>query len=303
METVSTPPAFEKISPTAAMTALQRAFSDIPFAGEIAADEKVQALAGGLADSDTGAAGVFARAALEIRYKAINHALQEGGFNHVLEIACGFSSRGLEIASAGGRYVGTDLQRLGNVAFPVLRRIAFREGIAADNLRYQTANALEEGALFRAAAFFRGHRFAICHEGLLPYFSPEEKALLAAHIRKVLLPTRGVWITTDIAYHELIFELMKAWAPGAALTEEARQRFDKVKAVTGRDFHQNLFSDVAEATGFFERAGFVVESAPIDSGDFTLSTLPGSGPADQKATYAPLYAPRVWKLTPIPFPG
>jgi len=298
METSIVKEPYSKISPTAGLTAYHRSFSDIPFASEVAREGKVTEIAGTLLQQTDKITGMFSSVALELRYKAINQALQRGGFNQVLEIACGFSPRGLDIAANGGRYVGTDLPGIGGVVFPVLRKIALREGISPDNLRYQAADALQEEGLKRAAGFFHGRRFAICNEGLLPYLSLEEKRQVATYIRKLLEPGGGSWITPDIAYHELIFEKLGTQKSGNDITDEANKRLERVKDMTGRDFRANYFSNEQEARDFFEEVGFVVEASPIHEGGFALSTLQLLDGGLPEAASALLYAPKIWKLTP-----
>ena len=289
---------YRKISPTAYMTAYQRSMSDIPFAGEIARETGARDVAEEWLTETGGALETIPSVGLEIRYKAINRALHERGFTRVMELACGFSPRGLEIARDGGRYVGTDLAGLGGAAFPVLRRIAMREGIPADRLRYQMADALNWDEIKRAAGFFHGQRFAVCMEGLLPYLSMEERARLAAHVRKLLEPLGGSWITPDIAYHELIFKSFGGLGAGSAFARDAKKRMEIVKARTGRDFTENGFSGEAEARSFFQDAGFEVEAFPIHEGGATPSTMRLLDEPSRQVAETMLYAPRIWILTP-----
>lgn len=298
MENIAIKKPYRKISPTAYMTAYQRSLSDIPFTAEIAEEVNARETASQWLPEADDAMGMLPSVALEIRYKAINRALQQRGFGQVLEIACGFSPRGLEIAAGGGRYVGTDLGGVGGVAFPVLRKIALREGISADRLRYQTADALVWDELQRASGFFHGRRFAVCTEGLLPYLGMEEQARLAAHVWALLEPAGGSWITPDIAYHQLIFERFRGLGSGDVFAGEAARRLEKVKQLTGRDFEVNSFSDETEARLFFEDVGFVVEDFPIHEGGSTPSTMGLLDEGSQSVAATLLYAPKLWILTP-----
>ena len=298
MEDIGIRAPHRKISPTAYMTAYQRSLTDIPFSGEIARETRASTRAEEWLTDTGGAMEVLPIVGLEIRYKAINRVLRERGFTRVMELACGFSPRGLEIARDGGRYVGTDLAGLGGEAFPVLRKIAMREGIPADRLRYQTANALSLEELKRASGFFHGQRFAVCMEGLLPYLSMEERTTLAGHIRALLEPQGGSWITPDIAFHELIFERFGGLGAGEAFALEAAKRMKLVKARTGRDLSENGFSGEAEARSFFQDAGFEVEAFPIQEEGSVPSTLRLVDESSRRTVAALMGAPKIWILTP-----
>ena len=44
----------------------------------------------------------------EMRYAAINQYVQQNGYKNVMDIACGFSSRGLYMARHGVKYIGAE---------------------------------------------------------------------------------------------------------------------------------------------------------------------------------------------------
>lgn len=299
MEETTSPKPHARISPTAGLTAYYRSLSDVPFAAEIARESRARELSEGLSDMHSEIPPALSAVGLEIRYKAVNNAIRREGFDQVLELACGLSPRGLEIAAGGGRYLGTDLPGLGRSAFPVLRKIALREGISPQRLRYQAADALRPEDIRQATAFFHDRRFCVCMEGLLMYLSPEERRVLAENVREVLAPVRGSWITPDIAYHELA---LSAAGVGAAesLEASAGRRMEQVTRVTGRDLRANFFSGPGEAERFFEDLGFAVRSAPLYDGKAPLSTLELLDEGMRAATSRFLSAPRIWILTPRP---
>jgi hypothetical protein len=291
--------AYDKISPTARLTAWWRAQSGIPYALEIArainAEETAKKLLG---SENTPEMAMLSVPAIEARYGSVNYALKESGLDRVLEIACGLSPRGLEMASNKGLYVGTDLQQISAITFPVLRRIAKREGISEENLQFQAVNALDKEQLGKAVDIFKGQPLAICNEGLLMYLDNAEKTTVAQNIKDLLRSSGGVWITTDIAYHEIMFNAIKAIAPGSAIIKNAETRLKGVSQVTGRDFRDNYFSDEAEAVQFYKNIGFTIREFPMYNGDYRLSSLSAVPVVLQAFIIEILSFAKVWMLTP-----
>src|SRR6478736_5747514 len=101
-----------QISVTAKVSAYYRKFSDIAFAAEVAtqigADEAFAKIVRDHAlkpDKLTFYAAMF-----EARYKSITQLIRECGASQVLELACGYSLRGLDLTRASSLcYVETDL--------------------------------------------------------------------------------------------------------------------------------------------------------------------------------------------------
>src|SRR5262252_5583589 len=100
------------ISVTAKVSAYYRKFSDIAFAAEVAtligADDAFAEIVrdhGLEPDKLTFYAPMF-----EARYKSITQLIHELGASQVLELACGYSLRGLDLTQRGEtHYVETDL--------------------------------------------------------------------------------------------------------------------------------------------------------------------------------------------------
>src|SRR5690242_2032740 len=100
------------ISVTAKVAAYYREFSDIPFAREVAkrigaeaAFEQILREHGLERDKLTFYAPMF-----EARYKSITQLILQSGTSQVLELASGYSLRGLDLSRSGAmRYVETDL--------------------------------------------------------------------------------------------------------------------------------------------------------------------------------------------------
>lgn len=259
-----------KISPTAKITAYWRSLSDIPYSKEIAEAVGAEQTARDLIGDRIVSSGRFSPSMFEVRYKSINYGLKKIGINNVLELACGLSPRGLEIASKGGIYVGTDLPEMYAESSQIIIDIAKRDGIPLDNLHLQPVNVLNKDELKNAAAHFNGNKFAICNEGLLPYLNKDEKAKMAENIREILLNNGGCWITTDIAFKALREAI--ATFSSAEAKKVIQSAMKNISEQTGREILQNDFKDTLEVLKFYENRGFTIEGFPMYAGDYKLST-------------------------------
>ena len=286
----------DRISPTAKITAYWRSLSDIPFSQEIAQAVDAESTARQMLGDRIVSMGTLSPSIFEVRYKSINRGLARTGLTNVLELACGLSPRGLEIAAKGGVYVGTDLPEMLTESASLMTAIAGRDKVPLDNLHFHAANVLDREALEHAAAHFRKERFAICNEGLLMYLNREEKVVTARNIRELLLRNGGHWITTDIVFRALrdsvrtlfSLETRKALAPVLKAFAEK----------TGRDIHANDFANKAEAVAFFEKEGFSIEEFPVyDRGDI-LSTSFRLHERFKERFLDILASAKAWILTP-----
>lgn len=259
-----------KISPTAKITAYWKSLSDIPYAKEIAESINAKETAKTMLGDRVIWSGSISPAMFEARYKSINYGLKKSGINNVMELASGLSPRGLEIISQGGAYVGTDLQEMYEESSAIIRNIAVREKLPIENLHLQSANVLNKDELENAAFHFKGEKFAICNEGLLPYLSKEEKAKMAENVRDILLNNGGCWITTDIYFKTLREAISKLF--GTDIKKAIKSAMKNISDQTGTDIRENDFADESEALKFYKDIGFKIEEFPMYAGDYPLST-------------------------------
>lgn len=179
---------FESISPTAIFTAYPRIFTDIPYEKEIY---------GWLSRNCNNEVKLNKMLAPEIeaRYKLTNKLLDSLGIKQVLELAAGYSSRGLIYSKKGYKYVEMDLD---NVSKNKVQLINVIDNIN-DNLHIVSGNALNEKDYTECRKYFDENReVAIINEGLLRYLTFEEKKVVATNIYNMLKKYNGAWITCDV---------------------------------------------------------------------------------------------------------
>jgi hypothetical protein len=287
---------YNKISPTAKITAYWRSLSDIPYSKEIAdamgAEQGAKQILG---DRMTMMAH-FSPPILESRYKAIDAGLRKYPVDNVLELACGLSPRGLGLAANNKKYIGTDLPDLLSESAPLITTIAAKLGITPGNLRFQPVNVLDKEQLEYAIRFFNGEKFGICNEGLLMYLNREEKATMAQNIRSLLLHSGGYWVTPDIMYNDIRKKLF------ASLKPEIKEKFTTVLGAisnqVGRDIAGNDFEAEAEAIKFYEEIGFNIEKFPFYDGSYKISTLSNLPQEMEESVLNVLSHVSAWILTP-----
>ena len=193
----------ERISPTAWLVAYERTFSDIPLSAEIFQElEKII----GQTPSNPDIARIDALKSAQIavfweaRFKIVNHTLNMQQAKQVLEIAAGFSPRGLNMASdASVTYVEVDLPELAVDKRQIIETLVDHARIPAlPNFHLVEGDALNLDDLRSATRFFADAPIAIVNEGLLGYWDRPERTTFAQNVHTLLERFGGVWITPDI---------------------------------------------------------------------------------------------------------
>jgi O-methyltransferase involved in polyketide biosynthesis len=249
----------ERISPTAWGVAYARTHTDIPYSREIFAiiDRIVRS---NHSTDDLlaleqlrfpGLAPMF-----EARYKLANLILDELNATQVLEIAAGFTQRGIVMAeNPAVTYVEMDLPNVAGEKRAIVDELRRSDTIGRlPNFHVEDGNALSLEDVERSARHF-GHRaLAIVNEGLLRYLSHEEKAAVARNIRTVLQEFGGAWITPDVAAKGMV---------NIGHNAEIDRQDARTSAMTGIDLERNKFENEDEARRFFEDMGFTIERRPF----------------------------------------
>lgn len=254
------PRPYGNLSPTAALVAYYRAFSDIPFAKEVANMVQAQEMAKDLIVPDE-AHLAKVLVAFEARFKSVDSVLRKyPGITRIIEIPAGFSTRGLAMTTADSslQYLECDLPLVIADKEKLIAQLASSTGIEKKaGLRFRAASVLDLGQLRFAAASFDEGPIAIITEGLFSYLTPQEKIVVARNIHAILKEHGGLWIVTDLTR---IFKI------GDVKAAELRK---KISSSTGFSPIAGCFGSIAEAKTFFNRIGFSVHdyrrSEVIDS--------------------------------------
>lgn len=241
---------FEKVSLTARLTACMRQYSDIPFAKDVAihlrAEEAFEKL---LQDNELSPKDLLWYAPiLEVRYKSVAETIRKSRATQVLELASGFSLRGLAMSQDPRIiYVESDLEELTEEKASLVEDLRRQYRLVDHgNFHLVTADALDPSQLRSAARNFRRDRpITVVNEGLLLYLSATEMAAVARNIRDLLMEFDGVWITPDFSLKQDVKDV-----------SEQQRRFRRVvTAATERTMYNHAFDSNEQLLAFFDGLG------------------------------------------------
>ena len=183
---------------------------------------------------------------IEARYKLVSRLLEENHIEQVLEIAAGFSPRGLGMTkNLNTTYVEVDLPDIMTEKKKIVDIIGSRK-----NLHLVNGSALDIDSLRASTKYFnRIKQLGVVHEGLLRYLTFGQKKIVARNIHTLLDNFGGVWITPDITLKTVV------------KSEDivARNKIEKMHKLIGINIAHNFFENVDEAQSFFENLNFSVE--------------------------------------------
>ena len=227
---------FESISPTAILTSYPRTFTDIPYEKEIfnwlsencKEDVKLNKL---LAPE------------IEARYKLTDKIMSKLNIKQVLELAAGYSSRGLIYSEKDYNYVEMDLELVSRNKEKMINEMFTLN----DNLHLVSGNALNYKDYIKCEKYFKnGEEVAVINEGLLRYLTWEEKKIVAQNIYNFLKQHGGIWITCDITPKKFIQKQ----------DEQNPTLNDNINNMTSRNNLNDRFEDENHIRDFFGKIGF-----------------------------------------------
>lgn len=228
---------FESISPTAIVTAYPRQFTDIPYEKQI-----YEWLKANCKNNDVKLNKLLAPE-IEARYKLTNKILNDLNIKQIVEIAAGYSSRGIIYAQKGYEYIEMDLEEVTRNKIRLLKDIAN----IPNTLHITSGNALNYADFEKCSKFLdKNKEVAIINEGLLRYLTFEEKEIVAKNIYNVLKKYNGVWITCDVTPKKFIEK-----------QNECLPDFNNnLNQVTSRNDLQDRFDDIEHIKSFMMKIGF-----------------------------------------------
>ena len=229
----------------------------------------------------------------EARYLSIDKGLKDLGLNNILELASGFSFRGLDLCkNLNIHYIETDLQ---NIIEPKKRIVSELTKRYCDyqpaNLIIQSLNVLDEKEFFDTISIFKDGPLAIVNEGLLIYLNLEQKEQLCKIIHDILSKHGGYWINADIYQND----------------EIERKNLDKFYNQTDKAFvenhkiENNKFRNFRSAEEFFLRCGFeITKRIEIEEKELSSSRiLYDSYPTSKNKSLGKGKTRETWILKPV----
>jgi len=241
---------YEKISLTAQLAAYMRQFSDIPFASDVAellhSREVFEALLQGqkMVPEDL----LWYALIFEVRYKRVTEAIRRTGSRQVLELASGFTLRGLAFTEDPRyTYIESDLTGVSTEKKAIIASLRQKYGLADHaNLHFPTVNALDRGQLREAVKRLkRDQPLVVVNEGLFQYLSPDEMGTVVGNIRELLAEFKGSWITPDFSIKDEVNQV----------SEQQRNFRRIVAAATEHKMYNNAFDSLEQLMAFLREMG------------------------------------------------
>lgn len=273
------------ISPTAKLVSLALAGSNLPYVKQFCELANCEATVRDtfpqlLAPESMARSGV----GLELRSKSLTKAVELYGTKVVVECGSGISPLGLIISERPDiiDYYETDLPDILKEKQELVLKIL--KGSVRSNLHYYPMNALiDSDVKVMSTLIGNDQQLTIIHEGMMVYFTHEEKSQFAKLLRSTFLKNGGIWITPDILLKE-VFE-------GNA----SQKRVKAVTKTTGSDLYSCAFDNYDQAEKFFNDHGFSVERhTQLDFVQLSELSLTCAESDMPKAELSPL-----WIMRPI----
>ena len=233
---------FESIIPTALHTAYPLIFTDIAYSKPIYEELQKFGVPENLRNEKIAVE-------IEARYKLISKLLKQSKIKQVLELACGYTARGVEFCEKNpdASYSELDLEPVIETKRKILENITK----IPENLKLYSGNALSLASLRRATQTFdKSKPIAVLNQGLMRYLNFDEKAKLAKHINKLISANGGVWITCDVTPAKYVENQNKN------ISSNYNQN---LTSVTNRNNIGWRFRDREHVTEFYDKLGFEIE--------------------------------------------
>jgi O-methyltransferase involved in polyketide biosynthesis len=191
---------------------------------------------------------------LEARYLMTQRQLDERGLHQVVELAAGFSPRGIAMASANPEinYIEVDYTRVIELKRMIVERLISSGAIGTlPNLHFIEGDATQTETLRHIEALLRNEPVDFTFEGFLRYVSFGQKQTFLTTICEVVETYGGGITTPDVEFSE-----------NELASLEQQQRY-AAQALTGMDVRPNLFKDKAHMDTFVRRCGLDIEYFPL----------------------------------------
>ncbi|HAM14289.1 MAG TPA: hypothetical protein DCP91_00185 [Eggerthellaceae bacterium] len=217
---------------------------------------------------------------IETRFQSINRLVERMENRSIVDLPCGYTSRGIRLSRQGRTYYGCDLPAVTDAMGPAVETIIGK----SETVSYHAVDATNYESL--EAALAEGSRdLLVTTEGLLMYFAQTELEEVFSNIHRLLEKHGGSWVTTDRAYFLHDKEVVSATLNGdpkltamyAAVTSRAAATAADV------DFNDNVFFDPDDEKirEFIGKMGFTLrETCMADYLPDQITSLKGNPEAE-----------------------
>lgn len=197
---------------------------------------------------------------IETRFETTENYFRRSGFHQLMDLPCGYTSRGLRLAGKNFRYYGFDLPAVIDEFLPAVTNFLSPEDMKS--VHYSSVDATNYDSLRNALKGAEGE-ILITTEGMLMYFTQQELEEVFRNIHKILDEFGGRWITLDRQLSSKTDEIQKVILKN--LTESSSEIIRKSLKASSLDIPDNvLFADDEALTKkFISDMGFDLTLEPV----------------------------------------
>lgn len=199
---------------------------------------------------------------VESRFRIVNRLIEQCPDRIVVDLPCGYTSRGIHCAKQNRTYYGFDLPAVIDDISPAVEGIIGKR----ENIHYRAVDATNRASMEAPLENSKG-KLLITTEGLLHYFTQSELEEVFHNIHALLQKHGGSWVTVDRAVYEHDYEIVDA------ALEHDEQLMGMYKAVTNKaagttadiQMNSNVFfdPDVDKVKAFIRDMGFELKAIPM----------------------------------------
>ncbi|MBQ1488596.1 MAG: STAS domain-containing protein [Lachnospiraceae bacterium] len=241
-------------------------------------------------------------AMMETRYRTMEAMEKAAGCRTIVDLPCGYTPRGIQLAGSGMNYVGLDLPATILEAEPVV--LSLIEENNRKNVTYAGVDATNYGSLEKVLKDKEGP-FCITTEGLLMYFTESETGVLCDNIRRILEKKGGCWIVADpesalqyVLTARLFFgdEFLKMMASSS---QRVKEKADVEIGKSSLIIHPGAETpeSMKKAMEFLAKYGLKAERLTVS--DY-MPDLTGQSPETTENLKKAMESCAYWKITVIP---
>lgn len=197
---------------------------------------------------------------IEMRFEATENYLRHSGIHQLMDLPCGYTSRGLRLAGKNFRYYGFDLPAVIDEFLPAVTNFLSPDDMKS--IHYSSVDATNYDSLRNALKGAEGE-ILITTEGLLMYFTQQELEEVFRNIHKILGEFGGRWITLDRQLAIKTDEIQKVILEN--FPESSSEIVRKSFKASSLDISDNVLfaEDEAETRKFISDMGFDLTLEPV----------------------------------------
>lgn len=197
---------------------------------------------------------------VEMRFETTENYFRRSGFQQLMDLPCGYTSRGLRLAGSGFKYYGCDLPVVIDELLPAVTKFLNIDELKL--IHYSSVDATNYDSLRSALKDAEGE-ILITTEGLLIYFTQSELEEVFRNIHRLLEEFGGHWITLDKLLHVKSDEIQKVILEN--FPESSSDVVRELLSVESVEMPDNVMSaaDEARTRKFINDMGFDLALEPV----------------------------------------